>query len=87
MDLNLVKVIDALLNGEDQPSTRLYIPTIIKKGDVEMVSPSITQKGKLYKNLSVIKTYSGDSHIVVGNYKKLSVIVENKYISKQIGYK
>lgn len=87
MDLKLVKVIDALLNGEEEPSTRLYIPTIVKKGDIEMVSPNITQKGKLYRNLSIIKTYSGDSHMVVGNYIKLSKIVEDKYTNKQIGYR
>lgn len=87
MDLTVIKVIDALLDPESEEVTRLYLPTILKKSDVENVTPNMTKVGKLYKNLSVIKTYSGDVHTIVGNYKKLSLEIKDRYISKNIGYK
>lgn len=87
MDLTVVKVIDALLDPNSEKVTRLYLPAILKRSDVENISPNITQSGKLYKNLSVLKTYSGDTHTVIGNYKTLSALIKDKYISKNIGYK
>lgn len=87
MDITFIKVIDALLVEGSNTVTRLYLPTILKKTDIENVSPNITQKGKLYNTMSVLKTYSGDNHTVLGNYKKISEELKNKYISKNIGYK
>jgi len=87
MDLTIIKIVDALLDPDTDEVTRLYVPTILKKSDIEYVAPNITKEGKLYKTMSVLKTYSGDSHVVIGNYKKLSKEVENKYIIKNIGYR
>jgi len=87
MDLKVIKVMDVVLDEESEKVTRLYLPMILKKSDVEYVTPNITQKGKPYKTMSVLKTYSGDTHIVMGNYLEASEIIKDKYISKNIGYK
>lgn len=67
---------------------RVYLPTIMNKKDIEDIYPCVTEKGVLYKNISIIKKYTGDNYTVVGNYKTINNAIENISINKQkIGYR
>ena len=61
------------------------IPTIIDPNGVELISPLFSGKGKLFKNVSIIK-YQNELIKVVGNYKTLSDRV-NGHSLTPIGFK
>ena len=58
--------------GNEIGFTSLYLPSIIEPKDVQEITPEFTSSGKIYKNVSNIKYYSGDYSTVMGNYKELN---------------
>lgn len=89
MDIMMIKMLDIVTNENEETgkvtTQRLYLPTIMQKKDIEDISPCVTKLGVLYKNMSIITKYTGESYTVVGNYKKLTNIINNKDI-KKIGF-
>lgn len=90
MDIMLVNIIDIVISEDEEADTvetqKLYLPTLMYKKDIERVHPGVAATGRLYKNIATIKTYSGDSHTVVGNYKDISNRLEKIECVPKIGY-
>lgn len=92
MEISVIKVLDIVLSENKETgelkTQKLYVPSFITKKDIEEVHPGITSKGKLYKNITVIKKYSGEAITVFGNYKILKERINDKHLNrKRIGFK
>jgi len=91
MDLRIIKVLDIVLDENEETgevvTQKLYLPSILRKKDIEDINPGVTSVGRLYKNISNISTYSGKTYTVVGNYIQLNKkIEETDYGPNKIGY-
>ena len=56
------------------------LPSIIKKERISYIEPYYTEKGRLYKNVSILTYDNGEKFKVVGNYNEFNKII------KKIGY-
>jgi len=89
MDSIVIKVVNIpqYKNDDDEePSSfkLLYLPTTIHSHTVEEIHPKVADNGRLYKNISTLRTDKDQMYDIVGNYKK-----ENKRIFSNrntIGY-
>ena len=90
MDLIVINIVDIVisenLETEEVETQKLYLPTTLHKKDIEKAHPGVTAKGKLYKNITNLKTYSGENYTVVGNYKDINKEIERTDYGPNIGY-
>tara|TARA_R110000823_G_scaffold214021_1_gene343888 strand:+ start:76433 stop:76729 length:297 start_codon:yes stop_codon:yes gene_type:complete len=83
MDSCIVKILNLpiyedIINEEgklveqEEPSSYkvIYLPSMIHTDTIQEIHPKITPIGKLYKNVSTIKTTTDERFDIVGNYVK-----------------
>ena len=62
------------------------VPFYICSSEILTITPYFGTNGRLYRNVSVLKDRYGNTYKVVGNYKELIALKENKPVKGTIGY-
>lgn len=75
MDSTIIKIVNIPLYKNDQdeePSSYklVYLPSKIDYSDIIEIHSKVASNGKLFKNVSTIKTTRDEMYDIVGNYKK-----------------
>lgn len=67
-----------LISNDGKKVSSVMIPVELGKNSIVSVSPYFTTKGRLYKNVSLVRDAQGDTYKVVGNYNNITDQIKNK---------
>lgn len=69
MEYRIIQILN--LEDENGVSKMAYLPTIIQSSDIKAISPLMSKKGVIFKNVSLIETHGNEHYTVLENYNSL----------------
>ena len=78
MEYKIIQILN--IPHDTLPSVMAYIPTSINSSDIQSINPFISNRGKLFKNVSVLETYSNKIYTVAENANHLTKRVSSNRI-------